>query len=366
MAWEINTKKVKEWDFPTSKKVKSITFADGRVYQFTTSPGGIPSNAIIVTDAQHSSLSVSTNDVSTGTSFTIHDYTRVGGRPTVNTPFVIYVKAFVETPSIQIKSSNLYFYDKNSNTVASFNNMQGKLWTIKIGHKYLFENGKDPVDLGAFGSADQDITTIKHTDYTSIAAFSNTIAFANLDVAIWDALNPTSNFPELPKPLIVEILYTIKFSSSPEFMLSSHSKGFRITLDLVQDITLLQGHKYKFEAGKLPIDLGTYDSATQNIPIIKASEYESAVTAGGEGVILNQINSPTWTSLNKNYAYLDHPIIIEFKGPANIEAYSGVNQIKSNGSGEAVLFNPTSNYWITMGHKYRFENGKVPVDLGTY
>lgn len=262
------------------KELKSITFANGKVFEIADGSPTIPTNAITVKNTQYSSLVLQTNSQSSTTSFMLNDYTRVGARPTVNTPFVIYVNTFNEQKNIQIKSSALYFYDKNSNTVASFDNMQNKYWDIVEGHKYLFENGKDPVDLGEYETTVPVVPkTIKSTEYTSLGVNHVVsggqdlieLAFVGLrgsSLEAFNSMNPTSSPSTAPQitPLIIQFVDEklfgaidykyIRLSSFNDVTFTKSYLKCDVQTSTIRNFVHL--HAYQFESGKDPVDLGVY------------------------------------------------------------------------------------------------------------
>lgn len=142
----------------------------------------------------------------------------------------------------------------------NFNTQDNIDYIFTAGHKYQFENGKDPVDLGEFAPH------IYHTEYTDIdTSDSSVVVLTDLNSAGWNSFenldNPFAAYI-LDKQIIVEFTKQLTFTKQDNTihikLSDGNTKEMNIYINGIDTLTLKAGRKYFFNAKNAPLDFGAY------------------------------------------------------------------------------------------------------------
>lgn len=139
----------------SGKELKSITFANGKVFEIADATPSIPtlkgneysglSQTIVSSDDEYMNILNPTND-----KFFVDLYfSHLNQNGIKHTPFIIEFNTSYTTHDVR----NWIMFSKTDSSSAPANWVEfatTKVWTFEKGHKYQFENGKDPVDLGVY------------------------------------------------------------------------------------------------------------------------------------------------------------------------------------------------------------------------
>lgn len=112
---------------------------------------------------------------------------------------------------------------------------------------------------------------------------------------------------------------------------------------------------------------GTPTPVIPAAPEIEAGEYESiGHNASGDVHTFVNLNSRVWDSYNfKLFEPLAKPISLQVKAGFTLAA--GLNRFRvTKPSISGFAYNTIHSTTLQAGHTYKFEEGKDPVDMGTY
>lgn len=260
MSWKLsNNKEIKKWTLANGKILKKITLANGKVLNFgATTPSiktitaNMYSSAVI---SSHYNIAISFTDTS------VWDALHPGAVTTTLLPEKIIFEVKEEIEVLPY----VYFTLINITTHKGFNvNYSGNGFTLKAGHKYQFESGKDPVDLGEYETTPSVPSgpIIKATEYTGDIAESSgyAIRVQNITNAWFKAATAAGSTETISFDIEIRTTAQLSFNNISTFRITDIVNRNHLDIHMPNDavFTLQNGHKYHIEHYKLPVDLGTY------------------------------------------------------------------------------------------------------------
>lgn len=377
--WVINNKKVKDWTIG-GKKVKSLTLANGKVINFGTTTSGVPT----IKAREYTTISYDSGTIKlTGGNSPIWESIADTSFSTLSKKIAIEVKTKITTSTTDL----MFYWD---GTGKGFSYRPQSNFVMEAGKTYVIEQGKNPVVLGEDGpSISPDAYILADTNYTNITINGTEL---NVDTSEqsshWFQVNfPNSGNSVLQKQLIVYFKENIDIGWGTIFYLSYAQTiiktwSIKITGATRFHWNFIAGHKYLFENGKDPVDLGSYETTTPSTPTITTNDYnsiDSSSTLGLQlvGVLNSQVFKDAIIKQKADANKLAPTIVVEIKEGTSLTSGDGTFSI---GDGESSTSDDLDNNWLfydtkqtditsynlIMGHKYQFEQGKIPTDLGEY
>lgn len=364
--WVINNKKVKDWTIG-GKKVKSLTLANGKVINFGSvivpsvktiyakdytgityvSDDLYQRNYAIEFDGYTGDFFANANNSFPQLSGTINIEAKIGGS--------FRISKDVTTKNVKIKSGEVGF----TWTAPTMPSHVYDEYIFEAGHTYEISNNSFK-DLGLR----RENLVVKSSEYTSIdMSYADSKWYA---LSGYNALDPAAE----------KMSFTIDVKSDMQLtqQITWYDEGFTNQLwyqTLSNDITLVSGHKYQFENGKDPIDLGEYGTTPEpSGPIIKATEYTGDIAeSSGYAIRVQNITNAWFKAATAAGSTETISFDIEIRTTAqlsfnNISTFRITDIVNRN---HLDIHMPNDAvFTLQNGHKYHIEHYKLPVDLGTY
>lgn len=240
-----------------------------------------------------------------------------------------------------------------------FNTIPAGTYNFVGGKTYIFENGKAPFELV------KGIPTLKLSEYSSLTydTLTNTLNINGLSTSFINNIGGDANMSALNKDIIIEVKNTFSIdydaSSNSSFYIKDPVKNMGVyveTNSTQPNFTFVKNHNYLISYGKEPQDNGIIP-----IPItITNSQYTAIDTSyadSGWYALSGYTLADTTTQFTR--------LTLDIKSNLTIKK---TTTWYDDGFSNSIFINTilSETFNLVAGHKYQFENGKDPVDLGTY